>query len=197
MCVSASAYIKVIVHTHRLGQTRNLLSIYICLIPGKCVYQIGCSRKPFLKQTSFNSNYQMDFRHSRRDGCVCQNNAQQSFITRCSTAEITQLHKTWRNWDFLLDHLGKKPHHYIYSHEKCKILIVTVGAYFTFHSHDVNTVPLKTPMSAAVKPQRIYWGANTTSVGILIHMSSTALSWLYYLVYLTSALNQNTIENFL
>lgn len=108
MCVSASAYIKVILHTHSLGQTRNLLSIYICLIPGKRVDQIGCSRKPFLKQTSFNSNYQMDFCHSRRDGCVCQNNAQQSFIPWCSTAEITQLHKTRRNWDLLLDHLGKK-----------------------------------------------------------------------------------------
>lgn len=107
MCMSTSAYIKVILHTHSLGQTRNLLSIYICLIPGKCVDQIGRGRKPFLKQTSFNSNYQMDFCHSRRDDCMCQNNAQQSFIPWCSTAEITQLHKTWRNWDFLLDHLGK------------------------------------------------------------------------------------------
>lgn len=108
MHVSASAYIKVILHTHCLSQPRNLLSIYICLIPGKRVHQIGCSRKPFLNQTTFYSNYQMDFCHSRRDGCVCQNNAQQSFIARCPTTEITELHKTWRNCDFLLDHLGKK-----------------------------------------------------------------------------------------
>lgn len=106
--VSAFAYTKVILHTHSFCQTRNLLSIYICLIPGKCVDQIGCSRKPFLKQASLNSNDQMYFCHSRRDGCVRQNNAQQSFVPRRSTAEITQLHKTGRNWDLLLDHLGEK-----------------------------------------------------------------------------------------
>lgn len=132
MYVSASAYIKVIVHTHCLSQTRNLLSIYICLIPGKCVHQIGCSRKPFLKQTTFNSNDQMDFGQSRRDGCVCQNNAQQSFIPWCPTAEITELHKTWWNCNFLLDHLGKK--HIIVSTVKKNAKIVTVrqGNYFMF-----------------------------------------------------------------
>lgn len=142
MCVSASAYIKLILHTHCFSQTRNLLTIYICLIPGKCVHQIGCSRKPFLKQTTFNSNYQMDFCHSRRDARVCQNNAQQSFIPRCPTTEITELHKTWRNCNFLLDHLGKK--HTITSiAKKYKIVIVRIANYFIFHNYDVKTAPLK------------------------------------------------------
>lgn len=39
-------------------------------------------------------------------------------------------------------------------------------------------------------------GANTVSMNILTLKSSTTLPQLYYLFYLMSVLNQNTIKNF-